>query len=456
MASQTWDVPGPDGRSVRRAIVQLAIPMALAEIVGLLVLVGIVALMGRMGDEALYVRALYLPVGHLFIAVYVGFGFSNQVAAAISRGRGRPEDVVPIALSFARMWAVAAAVLIVATLLAAPVLATVFSVPDGSRGDFTGFVRLMAVAELMQVGAILCASSLRGFGHARAGAAVVALSALLQFGGVALLGLGAGMGPTSVPVSIAVGSIAGTALGVWLLRRTGLWRPAMPKPWHPESVEHIRRVGLPVATTQLILFGANLGLLWVLGDFGPKVVSGFSSAVTLQFLVLMPAIVLGSAIAIVLNQQRGAGRNEWLPGTMTNGLGITIGVYVVIAVLMWAGSDLLGRLMTDSPDIAAQTALYLSTVALTYLLMGPVLMSLSIMEQIGAGLLAVILNFVYFAAIVVAGAIVVRAVPEPVALYRTIAVANLAGVSVVVTAVWAVRRASRNAVPSEAAVSAGS
>ncbi|WP_018790230.1 MATE family efflux transporter [Salinispora arenicola] len=452
MTQQTWDVPGANGASVRRAIVRLAVPMALAEVAGLVVLVGVMALMGRMGEETLYVRALYLPIGHLFIAVYVAFGFSNQVAAAISRGRGRPEDVAPMAMSFVRMWAVASVVLVAATLLAAPLLAAAFDVPDASRSEFMAFLRWMAAAELLQVVAILCASGLRGYGHGGAGAAVVVVSAAVQFAGVALLGLAAGMGAMSVPLSIAVGSVVGALLGVWLMRRHGLIRfGAELTRWHPESARHIRSVGLPVATTQLILFGANFGLLWVLGDFGPRVIAGFSSAVTLQFLVLMPAIVLGSATAIVLNQQRGAGRADWLPGTMHNGLAITVGAYLLLSVVMWAGSDLFGRLMTDSPSIADQTALYLSTVGLTYVLMGPVLTSLTVMEQIGSGLLAVVLNLVYFAAIVVIGALVVAAVPEPVALYRTIAWCNLAGVIVVLAGLHAVRRASRLPAPTGAA-----
>ncbi|MFC7545966.1 MATE family efflux transporter [Plantactinospora sp. GCM10030261] len=457
MTTETWDVPGPGGGPVRRAIVRLAVPMAFAEVVGLLVLVGVVALMGRMGDEALYVRALYLPIGHLFIAVYVAFGFSNQVAAAISRGRGRPEDVAPIAMSFVRMWGVAAVVLVVATLLAAPLLADAFSVPDASRADFMTFLRWMAVAELLQVASILCSSSLRGFGHAGAGAAVVLAGAAVQFGGVALLGLAGGMGALSVPLSIAVGAAVGALLGVWLMRRHGLIRPGTDLTrWRPESLGHIRAVGLPVATTQLILFGANFGLLWVLGDFGPRVIAGFSSAVTLQFLVLMPAIVLGSATAIVLNQQRGAGHLDWMPATMRNGLAITVGVYLLVSVVMWAGSDLFGRMMTPSPSIADQTALYLSTVGLTYVLMGPVLTSLTVMEQIGSGLLAVVLNLVYFAAIVLIGAIVVAAVAEPVALYRTIAWCNLAGVVVVLAGLHAVRRASRQPAPAPAPAPAAS
>jgi len=112
-------------------------------------------------------------------------------------------------------------------------------------------------------------------------------------------------------------------------------------------------------------------------------------------------------------------------------------------VVMWFGSDVLGRVMTDSPAIAAETSLYLHTVALTYVLMGLTLTGLTVMEQIGAGLLAVVLNFVYFAAIVLLGKLAVDAFGEPVAFYRTVGLCNLAGITVLLTAIYAVRRASQ-------------
>ncbi|WP_218951958.1 MATE family efflux transporter [Amycolatopsis anabasis] len=445
-----WAVPGPGRSSIRRALVQLAVPMALAEVVGLLVVVGVVALLGRMGADALYVRALYLPVASLFLALFIAFDISNQVTAAINRGRGRPGNVAPTALSFARLWVVFASVLIITLVLTAPLLADALLVPPESRGHFVTFVRWMALAELSYVGVVLCASSLRGFGHARHGAVVMLTGAGLQFGGVALLGFGAGMGALSVPVSIAISSVVGLGIGLVLLRRTGLWQPGQRLPWQPESIRHLRQVGVPVAATQIILFGSNFVLLRVLGVFDSTVVSAFSSASSLQILLLMPGIVLGSATAIVLNQQRGAGKPGWLPTTLRTGLEVAIGVYVVLGVLAWLASEPLGKLMTDVPAVSHQAALYLSTVGLTYILQGPVLACLNILEQLGAGLVAVTLNFLYYAVVVVASALVVSAMHDPVAFYRTVALSNLAGISVVVTAVIVVRRVSRAPAPAPA------
>jgi Na+-driven multidrug efflux pump len=442
-----WGVPGPERGPVRRAIVAIALPMAMADLVGLLTLVGVFALMGRMGEQAVYVRSYYMPVASLFLAVFLAFAISNQVAAAISRGRGRAGDVLPTAFSFARLWLVLGVVLIVVTLVGGPAIAGAFGVSGEARGAFVAFVRWMSVAELSQIGLVLAASSLRGFGNAKAGGLIMLIGSAIQFGGVALLGLAGGMGPASVPLSIGVSSVVGALIGYRQLRRNGLWTAGQWRDWRPDAVVHLRRVGVPIAATQIILFGANSALVIVLSQLGPQPVAGYAGASTLQLLILMPGLVLGSATAIVLNQQRGAGKGDWLPGTLRTGLEVTAVLYVVLAVLAWLGSGLLGRLMTDSPGISSEITSYLSIVGLTLVFNGPVLAALAIMEQIGAGLVAVALNFVYFAAIVLAGALVLKAHPNSAAFYQTIAWCNVAGVGLVAAAVAAVRKASVQPVP---------
>jgi Na+-driven multidrug efflux pump len=399
-------------------------------------------LMARMSAEALYIRALYVPLVNLFAAVYAGIGISNQVAAAISRGRGRPRDVVPLAASFARVWLAVSVVLAAAVILAAPAIGSAFGVSAGERGLFESFVRWMAPAELTQVGAVLCASSLRGFGKAAAGSAVSLVTAVIQFAGVAVAGLGLHGGIFTVPASIATGSLVGLALGGYLLRRNDLWPAGGLVQWRPEVIGHLLRVGLPVAATQLLLFGGNFGLLWVLGRTGPDVVSGFSAAATLQTLLIMPGIVLGSAIAIVLNQQRGAGKAAWMPAGLSAGMRIGFVLYAVIGLLVWLLRGPIGALMSGDPRVAAVTSAYLGAVGLTYVVQGPVLAALASMEQLGAGFLALALNVFYFVVIVVVGALVVDRFGA-VGVFRGIALTNLVGVSVVVTAFVVVRRMSR-------------
>lgn len=446
MVEQTLAQPAPPASvpAARRRIVSLALPMMTAEIVGVLVPIGVMALMGRMvGDEALYVRSLFVPMENLFIAVQAAFGISTQVAAALNRGEGRRQDVMGTVASMARSWLVVGLITCVFLFASAAALAGLLGVTDAARDDFMAFLRWMALAHLTLLGPMLAAAALRGYGHARAGAAVTLTSAGVELGGVALFGLGLGWGIAGVPVAVGAAGLVGTVLGVVMLRRTGLWRSGDSLAWRPGTFGHLGQVGVPVAVTYVVMFGSTLALEWVLSPFGDKVISGFAGANVLQVLVIMPGIVLGSATAIVMNEQRGAGRRALFAGTLKGGLQIALALYAVVALAAWLGRDALAHLITGSPEIAAETSSYLTVVGPTYLFMGLVLTSLTLLEQIGGGPLALALNAGYFVGIVVVGGWFARSLGESGGLYHTIAAFNLGGlVAVAVTLVF-VRRLSR-------------
>jgi Na+-driven multidrug efflux pump len=445
MAEQTLahPVPAPDPTTHRR-ILSLALPMMAAEIVGVLVPIGVMVLMGRMvGDEALYVRSLFVPMENLFIAVQAAFGITTQVVAALNRGEGRREDVMSTVASMARTWLVVGLVTCVLFFASAAALAGLLGVTDAARDDFMAFLRWMSLAHLTLLGPMLAAAALRGYGHARAGALVTLTSAGVELGGVALLGLGFGWGIAGVPVAVGAAGLVGTVLGLVMLRRTGLWRPGDSLAWQPGTFGHLGQVGVPVAATYVVIFGSTLALEWVLSPFGDKVISGFAGASVLQVLVIMPGIVLGSAIAIVMNEQRGAGRRTLFAGTLKGGLQIAVGLYTVVALAAWLGRDVLAHLITGNPEIAAETSAYLTVVGPTYLFMGLVLTSLTLLEQIGGGPLALTLNAGYFVGIVVVGGWFARSMGESAGLYRTIAAFNLGGLVAVAITILFVRRLSR-------------
>ncbi|HVX44952.1 MAG TPA: MATE family efflux transporter [Mycobacteriales bacterium] len=428
---------------LRRRITRLAGPMAIAELLGLIVPLGVIALMGHMGDDALYVRSLYMPLAFLFLAIQTAFDISNQVTTATNAGRGRHERGWASASTMAVLWAATGLVVLIALLVAAPGLADLLHVQQHARGDFTSFLRWMALANITLLAPVLCASTLRGFGLPRRSMLVTLTAATVELGTVGGLGLAGGMGVDAVPIACALAGACGGTLGLVLLRRHGLWRPGERLVWCPDSLVTLRQVGLPVGASYLVMFGSNLALLWVLNPYGPTVISGYSIAGSLQSAIIMPGLVVGSATAIVMNHQRGAATHALLPRTLRCGLQLTLAAYLVIVVVVWFGRHGLAGLATDNSRVADVTAHYLAIVGLTYLLMGLVLTATTIMEQIGASLPALLLNVAYFGGVVVVGGILTRHLDDPDALYKTIAGFNLCGVLAVGIAVWAVRRAAR-------------
>jgi len=427
---------------VWRTISGLAAPLFVAESLNFAVQLGIVAIMGRMGGQAMYLRSLYQPVGLIVLALSVGFAVCNQVAAAVSKGAGRPRDVMANSASLARVWLVLGAAVYLVLAVAAPSLTGLLHVDAQLRGTFASFLRWTCAAGLLAVGAELCAAGLRGYGYVRQATVLVVCTASVRIGLVAGLGLGAGIGIAAVPIAEATAGATGLTTGLVLLRRTELWHPPAVRIWRREVLTDLRRIGAPIAMSFLVIAAYNIAVIGVLGSYGENAVAGFSVASTLQNIVLLPGTVLGTATAITINQQRGAGEWRRIPASMRGGIEVTVVTYVVVAVLVWSVHDPLARLIGGDAGVAAAAGGYLGAVALTYAVQGPVLASLTVMEETGGGFRAIVLNAVYFGLIVAVSAAAAHAAGSADGFYEAVAYCNLIGVTVPLVAVRHIRRLS--------------
>jgi len=425
----------------------IAVPLLVAQSVDFLVQIGIVAIMGAMGDDALYLRSLYQPIAFLLLALSMAFAVSNQVTAAISKGAGRPQDVLASAGSLARIWFLSGAVVCLVLAVAAPWIAVALGVQAHLVDSYASFLRWTAASGLLVIGPALCASCLRGYGHVGRATVVMLSAAAVRIGCVAGLGLGVRSGVMAVPVAEATAGLAGLAVGVVMLRRTELWRLDRLRVWQPEVLGRLRQIGTPIATSFLIISVYTFAVVRLLSRFGEQAVGGFSVASALQDLALLPGMMLGTATAIVVNQQRGAGDFGRVRASLRGGLGLSVAVYAVVSVLIWTMAWPLAELLTSDAGIAGEAAGYLGVVGLTFVVQGPVLAVLTVMEHTGSGFVAVGLNAIYFALIVVVAVLAAGSLDGSAGLYLVIAGCNLIGVTVPLFALRYLRRLSAGAVP---------
>ncbi|WP_051415590.1 MATE family efflux transporter [Nocardiopsis sp. CNT312] len=426
-----------------QGVLRYAGPMILAEGIGTAVPVVVIALIGWMGDDALYVRSLFMPVVFAFIAVQISIAVTTQVAVALGAGR-RYDSAAASAWWLARVGFAATAVVSAVFVFGAPLLADLLSVRPDVREQFEWFVRWVALAQITGIGPVVCAAVLRGAERPRSAAALLLTAGGLEVVGVALLGLPGtvGWGLWSVPVAIAASGVIVTAAGCWLLWRVGLWRRDSPVGGRSESTL-LKQVGVPVGAAYGVIFGSNFALTWVVSVFGAATIAGFAVAYTLQTMIIVPGMAIGSATAIVVNQCRGREEFDRLRKVVHAGLAITGVLYALIALVCWSGRDWIALAIAQDPGTASEAASFLAVVAPTYLFLGVVLASLSVLEQTGAGALAVILNATYFGLICVIGGYLARGAGDVMPLYQTMAFFNLLGGVVVAAVLWHVRRLQR-------------
>ncbi|MGC4954841.1 MATE family efflux transporter [Actinomadura citrea] len=423
----------------RRRIARLAAPMAAAQLLAIMVPIVIVAILGWMGDEAIRVRSLYFPLAFLFFGVQVAFDVTNQTITALRTGRGE-RDVGATTMSVAVVWLGTGLALGIGLSLAAPALADVLGADAQGKDLFVRFLRWMSLANLTLAWPVLCASALRGAGRAGPAALIMLVGSAVEVAGLAVLGFGCGLDIAALPLATALNGLTAGAFGMVVLARTGLLREWG---WRPEVLGYLLRTGVPVSLTNIVMFGMNFAFVLMLKPFGPDVIAGFATATTVQNLVIMPAVVLGSAAAILMNQSLGASGREQVAAVLGAALRTTLAVYAVIVPVLWLLRGVIGHLTAENERIAGETARYIAIVGPSFVVLGLVLTALMALEQTGGARLALAASAVYVAGSVGIGALAGRGAGGPVPLYVTIGAMNTAGVLAVLAAVAFVRAQDR-------------
>lgn len=432
------DRPAPASVPVRR-IAGLAAPLVASTLAVLGAQLAVTGMVGRIGDAALYVRAVYTPVAFLFVAVGTGLAVTAQVAVARSVGGGRREHIGAYLGGTARLGIAVCAVLGVALVAGAGMLGDLAQVGPEHRAVFVRFLVAMAAVGAFGLLGELAAAVLRGMGHGGTAAMLTATYVTLNLGLVAVVGLALEVGLMAVPLATAVSGSVELLLGLAILRRLGVLRGLRAR--RPDTTRLALAVGLPVAGSYLLLFVVNVLLLRIVARFGELAVAGFTIGYSVQTFVVVPAVGVGSAIAILMNQQLAGGARALVPETFRRGLGLVAVAYLVVTVaLLAAGRPLVG-LLSANPDIVAHAWRFVAVVGPTFGFTGLVLAALTVLEQVGHGPFAIGMHVVYFAAIVSVGWWAVARSGDVGDLYLTMAVAaSISVVTALSSAWWAVRR----------------
>jgi Na+-driven multidrug efflux pump len=415
--------PEPDVGYAR--IIRISAPMVASTgaIIGAQLVV--IGLIGRIGGAALYVRSLYTPVAFLFLAVTTGLAVTLQVATAQCHGRGADNQIGRYLGSVVRIGSVLYVLLGVTLISSAGTLATVLRVATDRRGTFHEFLAAMAGAALLGMLGELCASVLRGLGRTGTAALVTATYVCCFLSAVIIGGLVLHGGLMAVALGAALAGLAELGVGLTILTRSGVVGPRAFTTWRPGVPRLIAAIGLPVGSTYIVLCVVNLLLLRIIAPAGQHEVAGFSVGYMLQTVVIVPAIGLGSAVSVLMNQSVAAG---FLPSARTafrRGMFLAAGGYAVVTVVIVVAGGRLADLISGNPAVAAQAREFISVVGPTFGCMALVLTALTVLEQVGYGSLAAFMNASYFAAILAIGWLLVARTGHVSDLYSTMMIAAL-------------------------------
>ncbi|MFI9812633.1 MATE family efflux transporter [Saccharothrix variisporea] len=422
-----------EGASLTGRARRMAVGLAAMTTAGTLLQVAVTAFLGHLGGDALYLRSVYVPFGFVSMAVGEGIAIATQVSASALRRQGDTARIGGVLVLMTVLGVGGFAGLALVVLAGSGPLEAFLAVPAERRDDVRVFLVAVLAANGLTMPPVLAGAALRGTGRATAAAHLAVAATVMTLGAVLATHRLWGLGAMSVPVGLAAGSVPLAVLGGVVLRRGGVvfrW-PADPGP----ALRLLRQVALPVAGSFLVLSGASLGYLWLIRDAGVAGVTGFGLGQTVQLFLIVPAIAIGSAVAITVTLHGGAARAN----AFRMVLRLALPTYAGIAGAVYLCREPLVDLLTADAAVREVAVDYLGFVGPSLWALGVTLALLTYLEQAGRAVAALVLNVTFFAAVLAVGA----ALPDPLpahSLVVLLALANVVGCGCVLLSTRALLR----------------
>lgn len=190
-------------------------------------------------------------------------------------------------------------------------------------------------------------------------------------------------------------------------------------------INQILQIALPIFISYLIIFLSLFIFNTIVSNFGEDIVSGFGVAYRIQTLVILPAISLGIATGILINQRKSELDHIQIDSIFRTSILCSILLYFTISVFIFYFRNQCVLLIVSTSTIHNHAVQYFDFVALSYLGFGPFLVFITTMEQIGLGLRGLLLNCIYFSIIIVIGGVLAIKLDSIVYLYKIIALINM-------------------------------
>jgi putative MATE family efflux protein len=359
---------GPLGRAVFLLAVPMVLEMTMESVFGLVD----VFFVGRLGPDA--VASVGLTESLLTIVYSLALGLSMATTALVARriGEKNQEEAARTAVQAILLGALASAPFALAGLWWSRELLEVMGAPQSVIAAGWGYTAWMLSGSASILLLFLVNAVFRGAGDATiamrslwlANAVNIVLDPCLIFG----LGPFPELGVTGAAVATTIGRSLGIVYQLRSLLSGGKHLRVARRHLVLEGAVALRLLRLSVGGTAQFLVGTAswLGLVRILTPFGAAVLAGYTIALRVIIVALLPAWGLSNAVATLVGQNLGAGkpdraeRSVWIAGLYN------MAFLLAVMLVFVSGSERIVGLFTRDPEVLAMGALCLRVVSYGY------------------------------------------------------------------------------------------
>ena len=387
--------------SIPRAMLQLAIPIILANILQTGYQLTDAFWVGRLGASAVAAISVSFPVTFLVIALGSGLAMAGATLSSQYMGAGRQDMVNHVAAQTMLMVVVTSVLLGALGYVLAPALLSLLGVSPEVYANALGFMRVSFVGVIFVFTYAMFQALMRGVGQTKVPLIIVAATVLLNFvldplfifGWGPIPGLGVMGAAFATLVTQALAATAGIV--IFLRGRHGIqltWRGFMPDP------AYLRRAFFLGIPGSLELSTRALGLMimsFLVASFGTLTIAAYGVGSNILQIVTVPVMGLSMAVSTLVGQNIGAGQVERAASAAK--LGAFVGFLLLsliggIAYLL--APSLIAFFIPDDPDVIREGAHFLRIMCLAWGGIGVQLCIVSAFRASGNMLMAMVIAMV--------------------------------------------------------------
>jgi len=385
------------------AIVRLAIPLVLANLMQTAYNIIDTYWVGRLGEEAIAAVSLAFPVIFLIISFGGGLTIAGTVLVAQYTGKGDQKRVDLVAgQTIILLVNVSLGITAVGLLAARPLLMYMGASPE-VLPDAVSYLHILFSGAVFFFMFFVFQSLMRGWGDTKTPMWVMFWSVLANTLLDPFLILGIGpfpqLGVAGAAWATLISRGAAALVGLWILfsgrltlhiKRHHLW-PDWALQWR------LIKLGVPASVEQSITALGLTAMMFIVADFGTTIVAAYGIGARILSFVIVPAFALSMATSTALGQNYGAGKLDraeragWI-GARTGFLGLTL----FGLLIFFFAESVAGVFIKQNPDVVQATTEFLRIMAPTFGFLGLRIVFNGAFRGAGRTTVAMVMAFVAF------------------------------------------------------------
>jgi putative MATE family efflux protein len=356
-----------------RAVILLSVPMVLELSMESLFAICDVFYVSRLGVDAVAAVGLTEAMVTLLYAVSGGLGMATTAMVARRIGE-KDHGAASIAGAQAILLGLVASLFIAipGSLLAPRLLALMGGTPELIAGG-VGYTRVLFGGSTTIFLIFLINAVFRGAGDAH-----IAMRALWLANGINIVldpclifGLGPfpELGLTGAAIATTIGRGTGVLYQLWMLGDQRCRTPITRASLRPRFRIMLRlaRVSLGGIGQFLISTSSWIGLMWIVSRFGSAAVAGYTIAIRIIVVTILPAWGIASSAATLMGQNLGAGRPDRAEASVWKAGFYNTVFLVAVGITFVAFAEILVGLFSDDVTVLAYGADALRFISYGYL-----------------------------------------------------------------------------------------